>query len=138
MVCKDRCHRLQLREQDLLLMTTVVKGTPAVDDMMMYAAVGDYKRLGLPNVTYLIQARRQGKGDVSPVYGFEVYEVRQDNRTAEVMQRRISRSLWTLWTWGLAANRERGPFVISVEGFRSKLEKLDVEFVAADATRNEM
>ncbi|KAL3904911.1 MAG: hypothetical protein SGARI_004703 [Bacillariaceae sp.] len=56
----------------------------AVDDMMMYAGVGENQRLGRPNVTYLIKARRRGSRIDSPVFGFDVYEVRQDERTAEI------------------------------------------------------
>ena len=107
--------------------------------------MGDYERLGRPNVTYLIKARRRGKDADSPVYGFDVYEVRQENRTAEepTLKHRVGAKEDVEITvdpvdMGLAANREREPFVIPVEGFRSKLEKLGVEFVAADATRNEM
>ena len=121
------------------------KEKDAVDYMMMYAGVGDYERLGRPNVTYLIKAQSQGNDADSPVYGFDVYKVRQDNRTAEVPtpKHRVGAKEDVEITvdpvdMGLAANREREPFVIPVEGFRSKLEKLGVEFVTADATRYAM
>jgi hypothetical protein len=57
----------------------------AVDDMMQFAGVGDYEGLRRPNVAYLIKALRKGKSadTEGTVYGFDVYEVRQGQRTAD-------------------------------------------------------
>jgi hypothetical protein len=54
----------------------------AVDDMMEFAGVGRYDGLGRPNVAYLIKARRKGSSKDAAVHGFDVYEGRQGQHTA--------------------------------------------------------
>jgi hypothetical protein len=54
----------------------------AVDDIMEYAGVGRYEGLGRPNVAYLIKARHTGNRIDAAVYGFDVYQVRQGQHTA--------------------------------------------------------
>lgn len=56
----------------------------AIDDMMNYAGVGKYNGLGRPNVAYLIKAIWKGKHGESPVIGFNIYELRQDQRRQDV------------------------------------------------------
>jgi hypothetical protein len=62
---------------------TLEKEKHAVDDMTMYAGVGEYEALGHPNVAYLIKAKRKGDpsppGD-SPVHGIDVYEIHPGQR----------------------------------------------------------
>jgi hypothetical protein len=120
------------------------KEKDAVDDMMMYAGLGEYQRLGRPNVAYLIKALRRGTKADSLVLGFDVYEVHQDGRTAEdpSIKYRVGGQEDAQITldpvdMGLPANSECESFVIPLHGFRVKLEKLGVEFVAADGNRNE-
>jgi hypothetical protein len=58
----------------------------AIDDMSIYGGQGDdLAPLGKPKVLYLIKALQKGGSNVqpdSPVYGFDVYVVRQGERTA--------------------------------------------------------
>lgn len=55
----------------------------AIDDMMHYAGVGEYSGLERPNVAYLIKALRRGKERTSPVYGFNVFQVDQNQSTPD-------------------------------------------------------
>ena len=54
----------------------------AVDDIMHHAGVGEYSGLGRPKVAYLIKALRRGNAKESPVYGFNVFQVGQDQDTS--------------------------------------------------------
>jgi hypothetical protein len=56
----------------------------AIDDMMNYAGVGEYRKLERPNVAYLIKAIWKGKPGESPLIGFNVYELRKDERRKDV------------------------------------------------------
>jgi hypothetical protein len=56
----------------------------AIDDMMNYAGVRKYNELGRPNVAYLIKAIWKGNRGDSPVIGFNIYELRQDQRRQDV------------------------------------------------------
>jgi hypothetical protein len=59
------------------------KDKQAVGDISLLAGVGDYHDLKRPSVVYLIEARRGGDASDSPVFGFDVYEVRPGNTTPE-------------------------------------------------------
>jgi hypothetical protein len=54
----------------------------AVDNMTMFAGVGEHEALKCPNVVYLIKAKRTDttRGDRPIVHEFDVYEVRAGHR----------------------------------------------------------
>ena len=120
----------------------------AVNEMMMYAGKQDYARHGRPNVTILIKALRRGKRADSPCYGFDVYEVRRDESTPDVPQKKyrvgsqedcevvVAKS-----DLGVQGNNDDvDDFIIPIRDIRRLLEKHDYgfQFVPADAARNEM
>jgi hypothetical protein len=112
----------------------------AVDDMMNFAGIGESIHLGRPNVAYLIKAlRRRGMmSRKSPLYGFDVFQVEQDQTTPEeptmkyrcgVVQEDTVIHL-TPASMGLAVDEEES-FTIKMSDIRTTLECLDIEFVPA-------
>ena len=109
----------------------------AIDDMMNYAGVGSkYSALGRPNVAYLIKAVWKGKRGESPVTGFDIYQVRQDE-----LRKDASPALYRVGgdgegenlqisisavDMGIPVSAEGGaidPFTIDVHEIRRMLEK---------------
>ena len=110
----------------------------AVDDMMHYAGVGEYIHLGRPNVAYLIKALRRGTLPDSPVYGFDVFQVGQDQTTPEepTMKYRCGVQEDTVISIDPASmgleDDEGEPFNIEMSRqIREGLEYCEVEFVPA-------
>lgn len=120
----------------------------AVDEMMMHAGKQDYMRHGRPNVAILIKALRRGKNKDSPVYGFDVYVVRQDETTPEApaMKYRVGGQedcevVVDIGDMGLIEDVEdKDDLVIPVHRIREALEEDEsgVAFVPAEAARNEI
>ena len=109
----------------------------AVDDLMHYAGIGDYIHLGRPNSTYLIKALRRGSKPESPVYGFDVFQVEQDQFTSEepTMKYRCGGQEDTVISispasMGLAGD-EGEPFTIALSQIRESVERLKITFVPA-------
>jgi hypothetical protein len=117
----------------------------AIDDMMNYAGMGEYIHHGRPNVAYLLQAlRRCGTSDdEAPVYGFDVFQVEQDQTTPEeptmkyrccvagVQQEDTVISIPPA-SMGLAGDEEGEPFTIALSHIREVLDTLaEVSFVPA-------
>ena len=111
----------------------------AVDDMMNYAGVGEYIHLGRPIVAYLIQPLH--RGTESYVYGFDVFEVEQDQRTPAEPTMRYRCAVGgvqeedtvisiTPASMGLVGN-EGEPFTIAISHIRATLERLNVTFIPA-------
>ena len=57
--------------------------TCAVNDMMNFAGIDEYIHLGRPNVAFIIKALRRGTKSEAPVYGFDVFQVGQDQLTPD-------------------------------------------------------
>lgn len=120
----------------------IVEEACAVDDMMNYAGVGEYHDLGRPNVAYLIKALRRGNRGDSPVYGFNVFQVNQNQETPDepTMKYRCGCQEDTeiriaLASMGLVGD-EGEPFKIGMSDIREALEELDIVFIPAN--ENEM
>ena len=108
----------------------------AIDDMMMFGGMDEYIDLGRPNVAYLIKALR--RAPESPVYGFDVFQVGQGQRTPmePTMRYRCTNGVQedmvisiTPASMGLADD-EGEPFTIAMSDIRAELE-VDVMFVHA-------
>eukprot|EP00980_Cylindrotheca_fusiformis_P010946 scaffold2502_cov78-Cylindrotheca_fusiformis.AAC.1 len=87
---EDGAVRIQDRETmnpHVIIEVSLIKhidGEKAViKDVMNHAGIGEYAALGRPNVSYLIKILQTEHPLGSPVYGFDVYEVRQDQRTPD-------------------------------------------------------
>jgi len=100
----------------------------AIDDMMMYGGMGEYIHLGRPNVAHLIKALLGGPE--RHVYGFEVFEVGQAQRTSAepTMRYRCVHGVQedtvisiTSESMGLAGD-EGEPFTIAMTDIRAALE----------------
>ena len=101
----------------------------AIDDMMMFGGMGEYIDLGRPNVAYLIKALR--RAPESPVYGFDVFQVGQGQRTpmeptmryrcADGVQEDMVISITPL-SMGLAGDNG-APFTIAMSDIRATLER---------------
>jgi len=100
----------------------------AIDDIMMYGGMGEYIHLGRPNVAYLIKALLGGPE--RHVYGFDVFEVGQDQRTSAepTMRYRCVHGVQedtvisiTSESMGLAGD-EGEPFTIAMTDIRAALE----------------
>lgn len=107
----------------------------AVDDMMNCAGKGDYLALGRPSVAYLIKILRKDKAKDAAVYGFDVYEVRQDQtaddpdieyRVGGTQEGKITVTASDL---DLGPSESDRSFTFTLDQIRQKLESLDVEFV---------
>ena len=106
----------------------------AMDDMMKFAGVGEYHHLGRPNVAYLIKALRRGTSPKSPVYGFDVFQVQQNQLTLEepTMRYRVGGQEDTVISITPASmgltDDEGGPFTIELSNIRERLKLLNVTF----------
>jgi hypothetical protein len=113
--------------------------------MMNYAGIGEYIHHGRPNVAYLIQAlRRGGTSEEAPVYGFDVFQVEQDQTispeeptmrycccVAGVPQEDTVISIPAA-SLGLTGDEQREPFMIALSHIRKELDTLEeVSFVPA-------
>ena len=109
----------------------------AIDDMMNYAGVGaEYMDRGRPNVAYLIKALRRGTSPEAPVYGFNIFQVEQDQMTPEepTMRYRCVDGVQedtvisiTPASMGLGGD-EGGAFTIAMSDIRAALTRLNVTF----------
>jgi hypothetical protein len=109
----------------------------AVDDMTMYAGVGEDEAFKRPNVVYLIKAKRRGNPSPrvdAPVHGFDVYEVRAGHRITDNPTLTYSVGGDEDVTieidpedMGLPA-ASAAPFMIPLATIRSKSEKCGVVF----------
>ena len=106
----------------------------AVDDMMHFAGIEEYSHLGRPNVAYLIKALRRGTSLDAPVYGFDIYQVGQDQRTPDrpTMKYRVGGQEDTVIritpvSMGLLDD-EGEPFTIELSAIRERLERYNVTF----------
>jgi hypothetical protein len=120
----------------------------AIDDMMNYAGVNKYSGLVRPNVAYLIKTVWKGKRGASPVTGFNIYQVRQDERRTDVTptEYRVggneegenSQISISAEDMGVPVSDEGGaidPFTIDVHEIRQMLEELERGvFEAAEET----
>ena len=109
----------------------------AVDDMMHYAGIGEYIDLGRPNVAYLIKALHRGTttSPETPVYGFNVFKVEQDQTTLEVpaMKYRCGVQEDTLISitpasMGMVDDEGGGTFTIEMRDIREAIERRGVRF----------
>lgn len=110
--------------------------------MMHYAGVGEDSSLGRPITAFLIKALRRGKEGDSPVYGFNVFQVDQDQDTPDepTMKYRCGGHEDTeikIATAKMGFEGDEGePFTIAMRDIRKELEELDIVFVQAE--ENEM
>jgi hypothetical protein len=88
-------------------------------------------------VAYLIKALRRGTSLEAPVYGFDIYQVGQDQRTPDepTMKYRVGGEEDTVIritpaSMGLLDD-EREPFTIEISAIREYLECLNIPFVPA-------
>ena len=81
--------------------------TYAIDDMMNYAGVRKYSALKRPVVAYFIKAMWKGQRGESPLYGFNIYEIRPDGRRQDVQP--------TLYRVGVDGQEEGGQVVVAPE-----------------------
>ena len=109
----------------------------AVDDMMHYAGIGEYMDLGRPNVAYLIKALRRGTSLEAPVYGFDVFQVGQNQSKPDepTMKYRVGGQEDTVIritpaSMGLLDD-EGEPFTIELSAIRGYLERINIRFVPA-------
>ena len=109
----------------------------AIDDMMMFGGMGEYIDLGRPNVAYLIKAMHGGPE--SHVYGFDIFQVGQGQRTPEepTMRYRCVDGVQedmvisiTPASMGLVGD-EGAPFTIAMSDIRARLQCLEVAFAPA-------
>ena len=104
----------------------------AVDDMMHFAGKGEYSHLGRPNVAYLIKALRRGTNRGAPVYGFDIYQVGQDQHTPDepTMKYRVGGQEDTVIRITSASmgflDDEGEPFTIEISAIREELEGLNI------------
>ncbi|KAL3912079.1 MAG: hypothetical protein SGARI_001333 [Bacillariaceae sp.] len=108
----------------------------AVDDVMNYAGKVDYLALGRPSVAYLIKILLKDKAKDAAVYGFDVYQVRQDQtaddpdieyRVGGTQEGKITVTASDL---DLEPSSESDrSFTFTLDQIRQKLESLDVDFV---------
>jgi hypothetical protein len=118
---------------------SIVYEKEAVDDMMNYAGMGEsHSGLGRPNIAYLIKALRRGEASNSPVYGFNVFQVGQDQTTPQepTMKYRVGRQEDTVISiapaeMGFVDDGEGEPFLIRMSDIREELEQVSVSFVPA-------
>ena len=109
----------------------------AVDDMMNFAGIGEYIDQGRLNVAYLIKALRRGTSLEAPVYGFDVFQVGQDQRTPDepTMKYRVGGQEDTVIRITPASmgflDDEGEPFTIEISAIREYLECIDIRFVPA-------
>jgi hypothetical protein len=109
----------------------------AVDDMMNFAGIGEYSHLGRPNVAYLIKALRRGASRKAPVYGFDIFQVGQDQFTPDepTMKYRVGGQENTVIRITPASmglyDDEGEPFTIEMSAIRERLERYYVTFVPA-------
>ena len=109
----------------------------AVDDIMHYAGMGEYIHLGRPTVAYLIKPVGCGTLPDSPLYGFDVFQVGQDQTTPEepTMKYRCGVQEDTVISISPASmgllDDEGAPFNIEMSHLRDALEDLNVRFVPA-------
>lgn len=118
--------------------------TYAVDDMMNYAGVGKYSMLKRPLVAYLIKAMWKGKRGESPVYGFNIYEIRRDERRQDVQpalyrvgvdgQEQGVQVVVTAADMGVTGDHEVEPFTIDVHEIRQELEGVGYAVFEAETT----
>jgi hypothetical protein len=109
----------------------------AVDDMSLYAGVGEHEALERPNVVYLIKAKRRGAPNLqpdSPVLGFDVYEVRQGERIADPT---LTYSVGVdedvtieVAPEDMGLPQDANPFLISLSNIRAEMEDIGVVFEA--------
>ena len=109
----------------------------AVDDMMHYAGKVEYIDQGRPNVAYLIKTLRRGTSLEAPVYGFDIFQVGQDQRTTDepTMKYRVGGEEDTVIritpaSMGLLDDKGE-PFTIEISAIREYLECIDIRFVPA-------
>ena len=109
----------------------------AVDDMMHFAGIGEYMDLGRPNVAYLIKALRRGTSREAPVYGFDVFQVGQDECTPDepTMKYRDGGQEDTVIRISPASmgllDDEGEAFTIEISAIRVTLERLNIPFDSA-------
>ena len=114
--------------------TTFANEKCAVDDMMNYAGFGEYIHQGRPNVAYLIKALRHGTSRESPVYGFDIFQVGQDQSTPEkpTMKYRVGGqedTVISITPASMGLVDDEGPaFTIAMSDIRVTLERLNVTF----------
>eukprot|EP00980_Cylindrotheca_fusiformis_P011264 scaffold2594_cov85-Cylindrotheca_fusiformis.AAC.6 len=108
----------------------------AINDVMNHAGIGEYAALGRPNVAYLIKVLQTEPPLDSPVYGFDVYEVRQDQRTPDnpTLQYRVGGNedvaiTITAEDLGLENPPPDHVFTVPFARIRLVLERCGVEFV---------
>jgi hypothetical protein len=106
----------------------------AVNDIMNFAGIGEYIHQGRPNVAYLIQALPRGTSPKAPVYGFDIFQVGQDQLTPDepTMKYRVGGQDDTVISitpasMGLADD-EGEPFTIEMSAIRERLQLLGVTF----------
>jgi hypothetical protein len=106
----------------------------AVDDMMNFAGIDEYIDQGRPNVAYLIKALRRGASGEAPVYGFDVFQVGQDQRTPDepTLKYRVGGQEDTVIRITQASmgllDDEGEPLTIEMSAIREELEGLCVTF----------
>jgi len=106
----------------------------AVDDMMNFAGIDEYIDQGRPNVAYLIKALRRGASGEAPVYGFDVFQVGQDQRTPDepTLKYRVGGQDDTVIRITQASmgllDDEGEAFTIEMSAIREELEGLCVTF----------
>jgi hypothetical protein len=116
----------------------IVEEALAIDDMMHHAGVGEYNGLGRPNAAYLIKALIRGNEINSPVYGFDIFVVRQGGNTPEepTMKYRVGVQEDTEISIAPAVmglNDNPGePFKIEMRSIREQLEALGTVFIPAN------
>ena len=115
----------------------------AIDDMMNYAGVNKYSELGRPNVAFLIETVWKRKAGNSPVIGFNIYEVRQDQRQKDVnpIQYRVGEAenvCISISPADMGVTDQDGvvdPFTIDVHGIRQMLEEQEYAVFEVDGKR---
>ena len=115
----------------------IAKEKCAVNDMMYYAGICEYIDLERPNLAYLINALPHGTSPESDVYGFDVFQVGQDQLTPDepTMRYRVGGQEDIVIrimpaSMGLADD-EGEPFTIELSDIREALELLNIAFVPA-------
>jgi hypothetical protein len=114
----------------------------AIDDMSMFAGQGDLVSLELPKVLYLIKATREGDPNPqsdSHVHGFDVYVVRQGERTGDpdpALTYRIGGNedvTIEVAPGDMGLPQEANPFLLSLSVIRDEMEDIGVVFEAENA-----
>ncbi len=110
----------------------------AVDDMSMFAGQDDLAPLGRPNVLCLIKVKR--KGDPipqpnSPAHGFDVYVVRQGERTAAdpTLRYRVGGNediTIEVAPEDMGLPQDANSFLVSLSEIRAEMEEIGVVFEA--------